>query len=421
MLTVIMKFLANKKIFQLNQFKADFIWRSLQVLGKQGITFYIFILCAKFLAPFEFGVYNYLLTIIFLLALFSDFGISLASSKYVAEYNHKSKEKINAVIFGGITVIVAIGLLVTLITLLIGNYILEDKFKYVVFILPLIFLSPLSALYDGIYRGVGKFKSLAIITLASGLVSCIAVYFLVYSYGLFGALIAQNFFYFILLISLITGYGKIKINFDINIIKELCKYSLVIGSVSALYFLFTKINGLFFGYYQMFIELGYYELIIKFTLLFLLPFNIFAQVIGPKVVSYAQIIREFTFKNNAKLSLLMGALIFILINTLVIYLVKIFLNEYYVTDFINALHVYSLIVFTQGAVIIASNGYATYLGHASLNLKILVFLFPLNIFGASIIIPNYGFFSFVCYVTFVQIIADLIYLVLIKKRIYSIL
>ena len=59
----------------------NFIWRSLQIFGKQGIVFLIFILCAKMLIPYDFGIYNYVLAIVFLLIMFGDFGISTATSK----------------------------------------------------------------------------------------------------------------------------------------------------------------------------------------------------------------------------------------------------------------------------------------------------------------------------------------------------
>ena len=81
------KYLAHKETIH------NFIWRSLQIFGKQGITFLIFILCAKLLTPYDFGLYNYALAIIFFFIIFGDFGISAATSKYVAEYNAINKDK----------------------------------------------------------------------------------------------------------------------------------------------------------------------------------------------------------------------------------------------------------------------------------------------------------------------------------------
>src|SRR3989344_8344395 len=96
----------------------NFIWRALQILGQNGITFLIFILCAKLLSPYDFGIYNYALAIIFFLIIFGDFGISTATSKYVAEYNITDKEKLKAVLFNSGIIILGLTILITIITLI---------------------------------------------------------------------------------------------------------------------------------------------------------------------------------------------------------------------------------------------------------------------------------------------------------------
>src|SRR3989338_4322157 len=98
----------------------NFIWRSLQVFGKQGITFLIFILAARLLSQFEFGIYNYVLAIVFFLILFGDFGISTATSKYVAEYNITNKNKLKAVLFNSGIIILSLTILITILTLTFG-------------------------------------------------------------------------------------------------------------------------------------------------------------------------------------------------------------------------------------------------------------------------------------------------------------
>ena len=73
-------------------------WRGLQLAVKDGVSFVIFILAAKLLNPYDFGVYNYVLAVIFFLILFGDFGISVAASKYVAEYQATDPEKLKYVL-----------------------------------------------------------------------------------------------------------------------------------------------------------------------------------------------------------------------------------------------------------------------------------------------------------------------------------
>jgi len=113
----------------------NFSWRSLQIFTKQGITFLIFILCAKLLSPYEFGIYNYVLAIIFFLIMFGDFGISTATSKYVAEYNVTNKNKLKSVLFNSALIILTLTILITIITLLFGRWYLQDKYLYVLYLL----------------------------------------------------------------------------------------------------------------------------------------------------------------------------------------------------------------------------------------------------------------------------------------------
>ena len=125
-------------------------WRGLQLAVKDGVTFVIFVLAAKLLSPYEFGVYNYVLAVIFFLILFGDFGISVAASKYVAEYQVTNPEKLKGVLFNAGLVILVLTILITTATLLYGPRILKDKHIYVLYILPVVFLAPMTSLYDGI-------------------------------------------------------------------------------------------------------------------------------------------------------------------------------------------------------------------------------------------------------------------------------
>jgi O-antigen/teichoic acid export membrane protein len=130
----------------------NFARRVLQTFGKQGVVFLIFFLCAKLLTPYDFGIYNYLLAIIFFLIIFSDFGISQSTSKYVAEYNVLDKEKLKNILFNALIVILGLGSMVSLIFLIVAYFWFSEYFVYLIYLLPLIFLAPLTSLYDGIYR-----------------------------------------------------------------------------------------------------------------------------------------------------------------------------------------------------------------------------------------------------------------------------
>jgi len=69
------------------EFSRNFIWRCVQTFGKQGASFFLFIIATYLLSKENMGIYNYVFSALYLLTIFADFGISTATSKYVAEYN----------------------------------------------------------------------------------------------------------------------------------------------------------------------------------------------------------------------------------------------------------------------------------------------------------------------------------------------
>ena len=97
----------------------NFLWRAIQIVGQQGITFLIFILCAKNLSTYEFGIYNYILAIVLFLVMFSDFGISTATSRYVAEYSVTDKDKLRAVLFNSMTMVFGAGFRMSVLLLIL--------------------------------------------------------------------------------------------------------------------------------------------------------------------------------------------------------------------------------------------------------------------------------------------------------------
>ncbi|HII00169.1 TPA: oligosaccharide flippase family protein [Methanosarcinaceae archaeon] len=326
----------------------NFTWRFLQIFGKQGISFFIFILCAKLLTPYDFGIYNYTLAIIFFLIIFGDFGISTATSKYVAEYNATDKNKLKLVLFNSLILTIGLGTVVTLLVILFGSYILNDKYIYVIYALPMLFLAPISSLYDGIFRGLKRFKELAIITFSIGLLSIVFVYLLVKNYGLIGALISQSLFYLVLVLALFILYGNLCFQFDRQLIKIIFNYSLVIGISSIAYFLYSRVDIIVLGYYGYVEEIGYYELINKGFELMFLPFALLAQVVAPDITTYfskkeySKVRTKFNFftKSIIPIAILM-AILFYLIFPLII---KVFLAEYYVEEMLIAIFILSFLI-----------------------------------------------------------------------------
>jgi O-antigen/teichoic acid export membrane protein len=372
----------------------NFTWRTLQLFGKQGIIFLIFILCAKFLTPYDFGVYNYSLAVVFFLILFGDFGISTATSKYVAEYNTINKEKLKLVLFNSGIIILGITILITIITFLFGKSFLGDKYVYVLYLLPLIFLAPMTSLYDGIYRGLKKFKQLAIISIIIGIISTIFVYLLVKQYGLIGALISQIIFYSILFLALACGYKEFHFKFNKEVMKEIGVYSAIVGIADVGFFLYTAVNSIILGQFGYFIEVGYYELINKIFLLTVLPFSILGQVISPDVTNltsnkkFNQIFSKF--KRFFFITLFLGIILSALLFLSLPFVLKNYLPQYLTLEF-SAM--FDVLIFILPLSILSStisSGFTVATGRAKYSLITIPFGI-LNLILSYILIVNYGF------------------------------
>ena len=322
-----------KRIFgSHNETVTNFFWRSIHVLGNQGITLLIFLTCAKLLTVYDFGRYNYLLTIIILLTIFGDCGISIATSKFVAEYNAINKVKLRLVLFNSGLIILIISVCIYAVILLFGRSIFGSNYRNVLLLLPLIFLVPMTSLYDGIYVGLKRFKLLALISLAVGFCSLSFVYILIKRYGFTGALVAQNLFYILLFVSLAAAYRGFSFTLDRSVLKDIGGYSILIGIANVGIFLYFRFDVLILGLFNYINEIAFYELANKILLFLVMPWTILSQVVAPDIT------RAFSEKNMemirlklakfTRLSLLYGTAISIIAFLTIKPLISLYLPDY---------------------------------------------------------------------------------------------
>jgi len=311
----------------------NFVWRSLQTFGQGSITFLIFILCAKLLTPYDFGIYSYVLAMVFFLIMFGDFGISTATSKYVAEYNLTDKNKLKSILFNSAVIILGLTVLIAILTLIFGPGYLKEKYIYLLWILPLIFLVPMTALYDGVYRGLKKFRQLAIISIAVGLLSMSFVYILIKNYGLMGALISQNLFYMVLVAALASGYRDYNLTWNRGVMKEITRYSVLIGISTLGYFLFSRVGIIILGHYNYIEQIASYELLNKIFMIALLPFQILGMIIAPNFTQdsvrkeHKKIFHKF--KRYFVIFLIIAAVFTIISYIFLPLIISLFFNKYY--------------------------------------------------------------------------------------------
>lgn len=272
---ILEKFKNNKELSR------NFVWRIFQTGGKEGVSLIIFLVATYFLSKEQMGIYNYVFASLNLLVIFADFGISTATSKYVAEYNTVDKDKLKKVLFNTMTVVLGIASIVSVLVILFGDKWFGDYNKYVLYTLPIIFFSPMSSLYDGIYRGLKRFKKLAVSSLSTGGIVLVLAGILIPKLGLAGALISQDIMYILLFFILAVGYREIELKYDKKVISDIFKYSLAFGIATLGYYLFSKVNVVILGKYNFIEEIATYELLNKIFNVYLLPFTIFGQVLAP--------------------------------------------------------------------------------------------------------------------------------------------
>lgn len=404
----------KQKYYQHKETINNFIWRALQILGQNGITFLIFILCAKFLSPYNFGIYNYALAIIFFLIIFGDFGISTATSKYVAEYNVTNKDKLKSVLFNSEIIIFGLSILITILTLIFGSSYLKDKYLYVLWLLPIVFLAPMTSLYDGIYRGLKKFKQLALISIITTIILLPFVYFLIEQWGLIGALIVQNLFYLILLFVLALGYREFHFKFNKEVIKEVGKYSIIVGIANLGYFIFTGINVLILGHFGFITEIGYYQIINKIFMILIIPFTILSQIIAPNITKlYSQNkIKEIKAKyiKYTLFSLIISIILAILTWLLFPIILKIFLNKYNNSIIILSMNLLLIVLVSQCVGTTVAVGFSTASGNAKLNMYWLLFFGALNIILSILLVKSLGFMGIIYSTIIIKFSCDITFI-----------
>jgi O-antigen/teichoic acid export membrane protein len=394
-------------------------WRGLQLAVKDGISFIIFVLAAKFLNPYEFGVYNYVLAVIFFLILFGDFGISVAASKYVAEYQVTQPEKLKYVLFNSGLVILALTILVTAGTLLLGPRFLQEKYLYVLYILPVIFLAPMTSLYDGIYRGLKKFQQLALLSTGVSLISIGFVYLLIQKYGLIGALLSQNLFYFCLFLVLAFYYRDFLFKPNLEILKSVGYYALVIGIIHVSAFLYTRVDILVLGSFDLIVEIGYYEIVNKVLMLMQLPFLVYAQVQAPDMVeTYCRegssvILRKLT--SYLKYATILSLLLAVLLGLVIPWVLRHFFSEYNQPGVIRILYIFLFLFIFQNVSNLVGNTFIISTGHARINMINIIVFGILNLLLDILLVRRYGYIG-IAYAKFLVVILGSLSLIILYRR-----
>jgi O-antigen/teichoic acid export membrane protein len=340
----IMKFIRDR-YYRHRERINNFLWRSLQIFSRQGFSFIMFIIFAKFLVPYEYGIYGYVTASVFLLTLFADFGISGSTAKFVAEYSTKNKSKMKRLLFNSCLVVGSASVLIILITLLFGRIFMAENYKYFIYTIPILFFAPLTGVYQGMYTGLKKFKTLSIFSVSIGIISLISNFILIKNYGLYGALIGQNIQHILLFIVLALGLRDNIWQIDKEMIIKVSKYALIIGITTLSYYLYTRADIVILGKFGYIKEIAYYTVINKIFEMIILPFSIYALVSGPNMTAlyvkkkYEEVRADFL--SHVKALIILGIAIAAASYFIIPPLIKIFFEQYFNEE---ALYIFKLLL-----------------------------------------------------------------------------
>lgn len=367
----------------------------MQIAGKQGATFMIFYMSSSKLSPEEFGLMSYLMAVVSLIMIFSDFGISAATTKYVAEAKSKSSSDIKKIIPSSFLIVILLGITASLFVIIAGKFIWGENYKYILLLIPYIFLLPLTSVLDGIYRGLSKFRKLSVITFITGSISVIIAYVLIDRYGFTGVIFAQNLFYLNLFIGLVLILEEKSWRPSKEILVKVLKYSLVIGFSSIFYYLYSKVDFLILKEFGYTVEIAYYEILDKILITVIIPFTLLGQVLAPGITgnfankNYLHVKQKFRF--HTLLAFGTGVFLSIVMVVLLPVFLEFFFPKYYTEDMIYMLRVLLLLVPIRAAASLNTQAHIVSTGSAKYLLWVLIPAGVMNVILDFYFIERNGF------------------------------
>lgn len=292
---------------------SSFSYRAAQTFFKQGFSFGLFILAASVINTVDFGIYNYIMSIIFFLMIFTDVSLSNAVTKHLTEDDSDSR---GASIVKILQVTALFGSIITIIAM-VASTVVNNTLTYLKYAAPLLFLIPLVSAADGYYRATFKLEKLAKKTIAAVLLSAIPSVYFTYNFGIKGAIASQITFYIFLTALLLAGLPWKNRSYKKSIY-PMFSYTLILGLGSLGYFFYSRVDILILGYFESFTELGAYEIVNKLFMIFAIPFTVFGQAYSPRITYLVKNNKIRQLQQMFKTHLLIAAVIGLLTG-LVIY------------------------------------------------------------------------------------------------------
>lgn len=210
----------NKRIFNHS------VWILLGNIVSKATLLLSTILISKILLKQEYGQFGILKSTIIMFSAFAGLELGLTATKYISQYKHSDKEKIENIIglsnFFSIGISFIISLLIYLFSEQIAHWINAPNLSLSIKISSFIILfSSVNGIQNGIFSGLEKFKELSINTSIAGVLSSIGMVFGAKYYGLLGVVVFFGSNYLILSI---LNYFLLKrffySNYSVNLLRK---------------------------------------------------------------------------------------------------------------------------------------------------------------------------------------------------------
>lgn len=324
-----------------------------------------------------------------------DFGISASASKYTAEYSALQSDN-ERKIFGSASVLIIVLATISAVFIVVaGSKLFHQYNRYILILIPNLYITPFISLLDGIYRGKKKFKALFLRNGYCCILAVIVSFLLIMKYELLGAVIAVVAIQVIYFIGLIVSAPVSVSGFSSPVMEKIAKYAMYIGIANISYFMYTRIDIIIMEKFGYIVEIGYYGIIDNIFNFILMPSIILGQTIAPDASRWVSL-REYKKLNEKfKLSVLYGLPLSIGL-TIVIYFIFLFILNYWgekynTESFISILKILSFLLPLKICGSFTANAFITPTGYAKI-LSVLTFLGGLsNIVLDLLLIRYYGF------------------------------
>lgn len=266
----------------------DSILRALTVGSRQLVQLAMLFYGTYAVGAYEYGIYAYTLSVIFIISLILDFGVSTALLKKIAELSNNTYSQLSYYV----NVFVFIVFLFAVINIVF------IAFEWSVLIPVISLFMVLTSLNDAYLRGRDNFALMSLISISTlALFAAVVALFhvdnaddlllilLTYYISTY-ALSATYFFKQIFFNPKIKFLSRFKFTSS-NFLKkniELFKYSLVIGIAGVGHFLYTRVDIIVLGQFGYFEYITVYDYIDRIYLYLAVPFGIIAQALAPKLI-----------------------------------------------------------------------------------------------------------------------------------------